>query len=87
MSHPDAVWLRRYLAPLVNGVIIEVDVREDEEGAWPVIKVAIKGSDEIFELEISRDEEGNGPGFIFGLPFSEPVDPMSVVEDEPPKAS
>lgn len=79
MSHPDAVWLRRYLEPISNGtfVIVGVDVHEDEDGAWPVLK--LRGSDEngavtdLIELEISRDEEGNGPGFIFGLPVPEPI--------------
>lgn len=77
MSHPDAVWLRRYLAPLVASVIIEVDVLEEDEGAWPILVVVTKDR-ETFRLEISRDEEGNGPGFIHGLPFSEPVEPMDV---------
>ena len=67
MSHPNAEWLKRYLAPLVNCRVISVEVKEIGGEAWPVINVVhIDGTDH--QLTISRDEEGNGPGFIFGLP-------------------
>ena len=71
MSHPDAEFLKKYLAPLKGGIIKSVQVKEENDygmtHAWPVLVVQTKT--DKFELEISRDEEGNGPGFIFGLPL------------------
>jgi hypothetical protein len=69
MSHPDAEFLKDYLAPLKGAMIVDVSVSEEEEGAWPVLTVQTK-TDRL-TLEVSRDEEGNGPGFIHGLPFPE----------------
>lgn len=78
MSHPDADFLKKYLAPLKGGKIVDVKVNIDDDGgfteAWPVIIVQPKGTTSAtdrFNLEVSRDEEGNGPGFLFGLPFPE----------------
>lgn len=76
MSHPDAEFLQKYLAPLKGGKIVDVQVNVEDEGyaveAWPVIVVQPKGTTRAadrFTLEVSRDEEGNGPGFLFGLPL------------------
>lgn len=71
MSHPDAAFLRRYLAPLKGGTITGVKVKtEDDFGyaqAWPTLVVKAKDGT-VYEVEVSQDEEGNGPGFLFGLP-------------------
>lgn len=71
MSHPDADFLRDYLAPLKGATIVAVGVNEeDDDGfpeAWPTLKVRATDG-QTFDLEVSQDEEGNGPGFIFGLP-------------------
>lgn len=75
MSHPDAEFLRKYLAPLKGGTITSVRVKVESDGgfaeAWPRLTVKAKNG-QTYELEVSRDEEGNGPGYLFGLPFPEP---------------
>ncbi len=79
MSHPDADFLKKYLAPLKGATITAVKVSTEDEGeglgyshvqAWPTLVVKTKDG-QTLNLEISQDEEGNGPGFIFGLPFPE----------------
>ncbi len=70
MSHPDADFLKKYLAPLKGGTITDVKVSDEDEGAWPVLTVRTKGHG-VVDVEVSMDEEGNGPGFLHGLPFPE----------------
>lgn len=78
MSHPDAAFLQKYLAPLVGAKVVKVEVAVEDDGgfeeAWPVIIVQPSGTTKAadrLKLEVSADEEGNGPGFLFGLPIPE----------------
>jgi hypothetical protein len=78
MSHPDAAFLRKYLAPLRGGTITGVRVKVEDDGtgykeAWPTLLVTAKDGKTTYKVEVSMDEEGNGPGFLFGLPFPEPA--------------
>jgi len=73
----NAEWMKKYMAPLVGGTIIEAGAK-DEDGIWPYFKVKLKNGQEI-ECEVSGDEEGNHGGFLFGLPFPEVKSNRSTV--------
>ncbi|HVX32598.1 MAG TPA: hypothetical protein VHA80_05595 [Solirubrobacterales bacterium] len=68
----QAVWIRRYLAPLVGARITEVVVFASGPYFCCRISAALADGGSV-TLEVDRDEEGNGPGFLFGLPAPRPA--------------
>jgi hypothetical protein len=61
-------WNKKYYAPLEGAKIEGVEIENDGEYDWPVLKVLTKDGD-LIECTIMRDPEGNGPGWIDGLPY------------------